>query len=149
MKITLGQKIRRVRKMELHLTLFELAEKIGVSARTLIKYELDQQIPKQWFMDRLEQIRAEFKSRDIVTQIRNFTQKCRKRLELIRARANRTQREIARILGIDFTLISKWENGLKPPTKWIIRLAELYRTAKEILFPDIFGQKNTTFAEVA
>jgi len=147
MKITLGQKIRRVRKMELHLTLFELAEKIGVSARTLIKYELDQQIPKRWFFDKLEQIRTEYS--DIVTQIRNFTRKCRKRLELIRARTNRTQREIARILGIDFTLLSKWENGLKPPMKWILRLAELYRTAKEILFPDIFGQKNTTFAEVA
>ncbi len=151
-KVLRGKEIQKIRERELQITLVELGRLADITPRTLRGYELEKTRPKGWFLKRLNEIRQEFKAKPILIQLHHFTGGCKKRLALIaaRIRQNKTQRDVAQMLGVDFSLISKWETGrLTPLMCWIHKLAELYRVAKEILFPDVFGQKETTFAEAA
>ncbi len=140
-----GKQIHKIRTEELHVSLDQLAELTDTTKPTLIRYEKEKSRPKKWFIEKLEQIRRS----PVVIQIRRFTRERRKRRELIEARAGRSQREIAQILGIDFTRLSQWENGQPVPEKWIQKLSQFYQMAKEKLFPDIFAQKENRFAEAA
>lgn len=149
-KVLSGEEIRRIRVIELHnMPQEELANMTNTTRRTVIKYENGQTRPKGWFLQRLSEIRQEFAAKPVLIQLRKYTQNYRKRIELIRARGQRTQREIAKLLGVDFSLISKWENGrLNPSLYWMRKLAELYQMAIEKLFPEVW-QKETALQMAA
>jgi transcriptional regulator with XRE-family HTH domain len=149
-KVLSGEEIRQIRECELHMPQEALANMTDTTRRTISKYEAGTTTPKGWFLKRFAEIRRDYAAKPVLIQLKQFTQHYRKRWELIWARGQRTQREIAKLLGVDFSTISKWETGrLTPSICWIRKLAELYRVTKEILFPDVFGQKETTFAEAA
>lgn len=57
-----------------------------------------------------------------------------KRLKQARKAKKLTQPDVANLLGVDFTTISKWENGhVEPGREQIIKLAELYGTTTDEL----------------
>lgn len=143
-KVLSGKEIRQIREYELHMSQETLADKAGTTRKTIGKYEAGITKPKGWFLKYLAEIRQEFAAKPVLIQLRKYTQHYRKRWELIRARGKRTQKEIAKLLGIDFSLVSKWETGrLTPSMFWMCKLAELYQVALRALFPEVFGQKNT------
>lgn len=139
-----GSEIHRIRTKEFCLGLEPFAELTDITKPTLIKYEKGRSRPKRWFLEKLEQIRQT----PVVIQIRRFTRETKKRWELIKARAGRSQREISQILGIDFTMLSKWENGHPVPEKWITVLCQFYQKSKYVLFPDLY-KKETALSMAA
>jgi transcriptional regulator with XRE-family HTH domain len=58
------------------------------------------------------------------------------RLRELRIRAHLTQRELAEKIGVDFSYLSKIENGVLPPPsdRLILRLAEIFQADKDDLF---------------
>lgn len=67
-----------------------------------------------------------------------------KRQELIKARGNRTQAEVAKALGITQKYLSKIELGQRTPSANLLaRFAEYYKKPLDVLFPDIFLLFNT------
>lgn len=63
---------------------------------------------------------------------------------LIEKRGDRTQSEIANSLGITQKYLSKIELGLRNPSiKLLASFCNIYNEKAEILFPDIFLNKNT------
>jgi putative transcriptional regulator len=52
-----------------------------------------------------------------------------------------TQFDVAKILGVTDTLISKWETGKVIPTnEQIVKLSEIYGVGVKKLFPELFGE---------
>lgn len=53
-----------------------------------------------------------------------------------------TQFDVAKILGVTDTLISKWETGkIMPSNEQLVRLAGIYEVNVKKLYPDLFGDK--------
>jgi len=66
------------------------------------------------------------------------------RQELINARGNRTQTEVAEALGITQKHLSKIELGQRTPSANLLaKFADFYKLPVDVLFPDIFLTINT------
>lgn len=53
-----------------------------------------------------------------------------------------TQFDVAKILGVTDTLISKWETGkVIPPNEQVVKLCEIYGVSVKKLFPELFGEQ--------
>lgn len=66
------------------------------------------------------------------------------RQNLINARGNKTQSEIAVELGISQKYLSKIELGHRTPSAALLaKMMEYYKIPLEVLFPDIFSQSTT------
>ena len=71
------------------------------------------------------------------------------RLELIRARGDRTQIEVAQKMGVSQRYISKLERGKgNPSLKTAIKLADYYKSSIELLFPDVFSTNATQIGSI-
>ena len=61
-------------------------------------------------------------------------------LSVYRKNRKLTQFEVAKILGVTDTLISKWETEkIIPTNEQIVKLAEIYKIEVKKLFPNLFG----------
>lgn len=61
------------------------------------------------------------------------------RRELINARGNKTQTEVAEALGITQKYLSKIELGQRTPSANLLaKFAQFYQVPLDVLFPDIF-----------
>lgn len=66
-----------------------------------------------------------------------------KRDNLISARGNRTQEEIAQLCGVKQQTYSHWETGRATPSiRIMLALERLLKVPKEQLFADIFNSDN-------
>lgn len=66
------------------------------------------------------------------------------RQELIEARGERTQVNVANEIGISQKYLSKLELGQRTPSlKIAIKIASYYKKSVEYLFPDIFLNNNS------
>lgn len=64
--------------------------------------------------------------------------------ELIKARGNKSQTEVANVIGISQKYLSKLELEKRNPSIVIAsKLSKYYRKSVEELFPDIFLKQNT------
>ena len=61
---------------------------------------------------------------------------------LVKARGNRTQTEIAKMVGVEQQTYSHWERGRSTPsiTKMLL-LEKILDTPKEVLFFDVFNSQ--------
>jgi len=63
-------------------------------------------------------------------------------LAVYRKNLRMTQFDVAKILGVTDTLISKWETGkIIPTNEQLVKLAEIYGVGIRKLFPDLFGDE--------
>jgi transcriptional regulator with XRE-family HTH domain len=63
-------------------------------------------------------------------------------LSVYRKAKKLTQFDVAVILKVSDTLISKWETGKVIPTnEEMVKLAEIYEVGIRKLFPELFGDK--------
>lgn len=61
-----------------------------------------------------------------------------KRLKQARRAKKLTQPDVASLIGVDFTTISKWENGhVEPGREQIVKLASLYGVSTEYLMGSV------------
>lgn len=61
-------------------------------------------------------------------------------LAVYRKNKRMTQFDVAKILGVTDTLISKWETGKFMPTnEQLVKLSEIYEVPIKILYPELFG----------
>ena len=66
-----------------------------------------------------------------------------KRVNLINARGERNQEDVAKECGVSQKTISHWECArVTPPVKKMVVLERLYGVPKEILFDDVFNSFN-------
>ena len=66
------------------------------------------------------------------------------RQELIKARGDRTQTEVAEVLDITQKYLSKIELGQRTPSACLLaKFADFYKKPLDVLFPDIFLPSNT------
>jgi tellurite methyltransferase len=64
-------------------------------------------------------------------------------LSVYRKNKRMTQFDVAKVLGVTDTLISKWETGKVIPTNEdIVKLSEIYKVSIKKLFPELFGDKD-------
>jgi len=64
-------------------------------------------------------------------------------LSVYRKAKKLTQFDVAVIMKVSDTLISKWETGKVIPTnEEIVKLSEIYGVAIKKLFPELFGEKS-------
>jgi len=77
------------------------------------------------------------------------------RTYLIKARGNRTQTEIAKMVGVEQQTYSHWERGRSTPSiSKMLLLEKILNTPKEVLFFDVFNspyelEKPTTHSKAA
>jgi transcriptional regulator with XRE-family HTH domain len=63
-------------------------------------------------------------------------------LAVYRKNKKMTQFDVAKILGVTDTLISKWETGKFMPTnEQLIKLSSIYNTEVKKLYPELFGEE--------
>lgn len=54
-----------------------------------------------------------------------------------------TQFDVAKMLGVTDTLISKWETDkIMPTNEQLVKLSEIYEVGIKKLFPELFGDNN-------
>ena len=64
-------------------------------------------------------------------------------LAVYRKNKKMTQFDVAKILGVTDTLISKWETEkIIPSNEQIVKLSEIYGINAKKLFPELFGDEN-------
>ena len=62
---------------------------------------------------------------------------------LVKARGNRTQAEIAKMVGVEQQTYSHWERGRSTPSiAKMLLLEKILNTPKEVLFFDVFNSPN-------
>ncbi|MFL0196962.1 helix-turn-helix domain-containing protein [Clostridium sp. WILCCON 0269] len=67
-----------------------------------------------------------------------------KRQNLIKARGNKSQSDVSKVLGISQKYLSKIELGQRTPSAALLaKISHYYQQSLELLFPDIFLNKNT------
>lgn len=67
-----------------------------------------------------------------------------KRQNLIKARGNKSQLNVSQSLGISQKYLSKIELGQRTPSASLLaKISHYYQQSVELLFPDIFLNKNT------
>ncbi len=68
------------------------------------------------------------------------------RSELIKARGEHSQTDVASKIGISQKYLSKLERGQRTPSlKIAVKIAAYYNKSVEQIFPDIFLQEKTPF----
>jgi tellurite methyltransferase len=62
-------------------------------------------------------------------------------LAVYRKNKRMTQFDVAKILGVTDSLISKWETGKVMPTnEELVKLTEIYEVSIKKLYPSLFGE---------
>ena len=71
------------------------------------------------------------------------------RTNLIKARGDRTQTELAELLGVKQQTVSHWELGrATPPIDKMLQIERLLKVPKEVLFYDIFNSNGEYLAPI-
>lgn len=55
------------------------------------------------------------------------------RLRMLRAKAKKTQSQVAAECGVDQTTVSAWENGQEPSIAWVAALCDFYKVSADYL----------------
>lgn len=129
---------KKLRK-EKGLTQTELAEKFGISQTTPSKREKGLAIPEPQMLKKL----SEFYGVSIDYLLgNNETTTIGKRIKELRIQYGYTQSELAEMLNVEKSNISKWESGVYEPSKdLIIKIGEIFNVSVDYLL------KNNNFSK--